>query len=104
MVRESLLAQMWHRNPKKICKEKVNEVEDKQEEALIAFDNHEYAHLTKSREEKGIKKAHLQHLVDTSSFDKNFINCKVHPKICLTLLYIVKDDKMLNEASLKAVP
>jgi hypothetical protein len=33
MVRESLLAQMWHRNGKKICKEKVNEVEDKQEEA-----------------------------------------------------------------------
>jgi hypothetical protein len=30
---ESLLAQMWHRKGRKICKKKVNEVEDKQEEA-----------------------------------------------------------------------
>jgi hypothetical protein len=33
MVQESLLAQMWHRKGKKICKKKVNEVEEKQEEA-----------------------------------------------------------------------
>lgn len=53
----------------------------------IAFDSNEYAHLKKSKEEKGMKKAPLWHLLDTSSFDKTCINCKGHPKICLRLMF-----------------